>query len=150
MNLVSGINHVAVITADLDRFIDFYTGVFEMEVFFEETNPEFRHAMLRAGPDSWLHPAAIAGNAHASALPAMFQRGHLDHLALTAASRESFEVVRRRLVESGACDGSIQDLGPVHSIWFQDPDGMHGEVCLVVDRELRDIHAPRPLLEATG
>jgi hypothetical protein len=66
----------------------------------------------------------IAGNAHASALPAMFQRGHLDHLALTASSAEAFAIIRRRLVERGACDGAIQDLGPVHNIWFQDPDGI--------------------------
>ncbi|WP_375497501.1 VOC family protein [uncultured Nostoc sp.] len=48
MNLVSGIHHVAVVTADIDRFIDFYTDVFEMPVIFQETTPAFRHVLLRA------------------------------------------------------------------------------------------------------
>ena len=98
MHLVTGINHVAVMTDDLDRFVDFYTSVFELEVIFEETTPEFRHAILRTGPDSWLHPAEVPGNPHGHARPEMFQRGHLDHVALTAGSMETFETLRGNLI----------------------------------------------------
>lgn len=62
MNLVSGIHHVAVVTADIDRFIDFYTDVFEMPVIFKETTPAFRHALLRAGSQCVLHAAEIPGD----------------------------------------------------------------------------------------
>ena len=145
MNLLAGVNHVAVMTADLDRFVEFYTGVFDLDVVFEETDPAFRHAIIRTGPSSWLHPAEVAGNSFATASSAMFQRGHLDHLALTAASPESFEAIRDRLTQRGASDGTIEDLGAFHSIWFNDSDGMRGEVVLIVDDRLRDIHAPQPL-----
>jgi hypothetical protein len=33
----------------------------------------------------------------------------------------------------------------MHALWFTDPDGMKGELCLIVDPELRTFHAPRPL-----
>ena len=52
---------------------------------------------------------------------------------------------RARLVERGASNGAVEDLGAFHSLWFEDPDGMHGEVTVIVDRELRGIHEPRPL-----
>ena len=79
----------------------------------------------------------------------MFQRGHLDHLALTAASPEAFRTIAARLARRDASDGTIEDLGAFHSIWFDDPDGMRGEVVLIVDDRLHDIHAPRPLEAAT-
>jgi catechol 2,3-dioxygenase-like lactoylglutathione lyase family enzyme len=41
MNLVSAIHHVAMFTADIDRFIEFYTDVCEMPVIFPETTPAF-------------------------------------------------------------------------------------------------------------
>ena len=149
MGLLTGVNHIAVMTADLDRFVEFYAGVFDLEVVFEEDTPVFRHAIIRTGPTSWLHPAEVTGNPHAAASPSMFDRGHLDHLALTAASPDAFEAIATRLAERGATDGGIEDLGAFHSLWFHDPDGMRGEVVLIVDDRLGGIHAPRPL-EPTG
>ena len=63
MDLLTGVNHIAVLTTDLDRFVDFYTDVFDVEVVFTETTPAFRHAIVRTGPTSWLHPAELGGNA---------------------------------------------------------------------------------------
>jgi catechol 2,3-dioxygenase-like lactoylglutathione lyase family enzyme len=148
MTLLAGLNHVAVMTDDLDRFVDFYTDVFAVEVVFEEVTPAFRHAVLRTGPDSWLHPAQVTGNVHGAGLPAMFQRGHLDHIALTASSPQAFADLRRRLVERGATSGEIEDLGAFHALWFHDPDGMRVELTMIVDPELRGIHEPRPLADA--
>jgi catechol 2,3-dioxygenase-like lactoylglutathione lyase family enzyme len=145
MDLLAGVNHVAVLTADLDRFVEFYTDVFGIEIVFEETTPAFRHAIVRTGPASWLHPVEVAGNENAQASTAMFERGHLDHVALTARSPDAFERIRARLVERGATDGRIDDLGAFHSVWFEDPDGMRGEIVVIVDEELRGIHEPRPL-----
>jgi len=145
MDLLSGINHIAVLTADLDRFVDFYTAVFDAEVVFTEATPAFRHAIVRTGPASWLHPAELAGNEHATASPATFDRGHLDHVALAAATPASFAAIRERLVARGATDGAVEDLGAFHSVWFTDPDGMRGELVLIVDERLQGIHAPQPL-----
>jgi catechol 2,3-dioxygenase-like lactoylglutathione lyase family enzyme len=145
MSLVSGVNHVAVLTDDLDRFVEFYTSVFDLPVVFTETTPAFRHAILRTGPDSWLHPAEVSGNPHGAASSALFDRGHLDHLALTAPSQAAFATLRSRLVARDACRGDVEDLGAFHSLWFEDPDGMRGELTVIVDPDLRGIHEPRPL-----
>jgi hypothetical protein len=48
-------------------------------------------------------------------------------------------------MERGASSGLVEDLGAMHALWFKDPDGMSGEVSLIVDPELRSFHAPRPL-----
>jgi catechol 2,3-dioxygenase-like lactoylglutathione lyase family enzyme len=147
MSHLTGLNHVAIITADLDRFVAFYTRVFEMEEVFRENISGLRHAILRiADGSSWLHPAEVPDNEHGAANPKMFSRGHLDHIALAARSNESFEELRLRLVECGASDGKVEDLGAFHSLWFQDPDGMRGELTLLVNRTLEGIHAPRPLV----
>jgi catechol 2,3-dioxygenase-like lactoylglutathione lyase family enzyme len=146
MSYLTGLNHVAIITPDLDRFVAFYTQVFQMEEVFREETAGLRHAILRiADGSSWLHPAEIPGNEHGAAVPTMFRRGHLDHLALAAESGASFEQLRRRLMEVGASDGAVEDLGAFHALWFQDPDGMHGELTLLVNPSLEGIHAPRPL-----
>lgn len=145
MTTITGLNHVAVLTGDLDRFVEFYCGIFDLDVVFSETTPFFRHAIVRTGETSWIHPAELADNAHAQALPAMFQRGHLDHIALTARSTTTFDTLRQRLVERGATDGSVDDLGAFHSLWFTDPDGMQSELTVIVNTALTGIHEPRPL-----
>jgi catechol 2,3-dioxygenase-like lactoylglutathione lyase family enzyme len=146
VSLLSGLNHVAILTVNLDRFIDFYASVFAAEVVFKETAP-VGHAILRIGPSSWLHPVEAPNSPHATAGQEMLERGHLDHIALTAASTATFEVLRGRLVECGASDGVVDDLGAFHTVWFEDPDGMRGELTLVVDSSLEGIHEPRALRE---
>ena len=148
MNLVRGVNHVAVMTADLDRFVDFYTDVFRLEVVFREDTAAFRHAILRTGPESWIHPAEVPESAHKSGSAVMFDRGHVDHVALTAESVDAFAELRRRLVDRDATDGRVDDLGPFHSLWFTDPDGMRSELTVIVDPELQGIHPPQPLSPA--
>lgn len=144
MQLTRSLNHVAVLTEDLDRFVEFYTSVFGLDVVFTETTPAFRHAILRTGTDSWLHPAEVYGNEHGTASPTMFQRGHLDHVALAADSPRAFQELRDRLIARGASDGAVEDLGAFRALWFTDPDGMSGEVTLIVDARLDGIHAPTP------
>lgn len=147
MNLISGIHHVAVLTADLNRFINFYTNVFEMPVIFQETTTVFRHALLRAGPSAILHAAEIPGNVHSCGLPETFGRGHIDHLALNVPTESAFQIIRHKLIERGMSDGVIADLGPVLNLAFFDPDGMHIEVCLIIDATLQGFHQPRPYVE---
>jgi hypothetical protein len=37
-------------------------------------------------------------------------------------------MIRRRLIDAGASDGTVNDFGRVHSLFFRDPDGLEGEV----------------------
>ncbi len=60
----------------------------------------------------------------------MFGRGRIDHLGLQAPSIEAFDTIRGRLIEVGASDGFVTDFGAILSLFFRDPDGLEGEVCV--------------------
>ena len=79
----------------------------------------------------------------------MFDRGHLDHLALGARRhRRRSTTTRERLVGRGATDGAIEDLGAFHSVWFTDPDGMRVELVVIVDEQAA--RHPRPATAGAG
>ena len=133
MPLLAGVNHVATLTADLDRLIAFYAGVFDAEVSLDMTEGGLRHALIDLGGGACLHPFEIQGNPHGRASGEVFQRGHMDHLALNVADKATFELLRARLVTAGASDGSVTDFGNMRSVWFEDPDGFGSEIALWCD-----------------
>lgn len=131
MPLTSGFNHVATVTADLDRTVAFYETVFEAKVTFE----------MRADPD---HPRLVildlgnGGALNVFEAPAdeiigdrskQGGRGPIDHYGIAVDSRPTLDVVRDRLIDAGADVGEITQLGDIWSLFFRDPDGMELEVC---------------------
>ena len=132
--LTKGINHVAFITADADRLIDFYTNVFEAELvrdgseFPEGKGP--RLAILKLSEWAEVNVFEIPGNTEHERQTPMFGRGRIDHFALQAESIEAFETIRDRLMAAGAADDFVTDFGPFLSIFWRDPDGLEGEVCV--------------------
>lgn len=135
MPLTSGINHVASVTSDLDRFIDFYTSVFEAEVRVDLVEGPVRHALIDVGGGTTLHPFQFDGRTADGPHGDMFERGHLDHVSLDVADEETFSLLRERLVESGASDGTMTDFGVVRTVAFRDPDGWWGEIAIWSDGE---------------
>jgi len=129
--LLDGINHVAVITADTDRFTAFYRDVFDATVDGEMREGDgFRLTLVKVGPHSEINLFQMAGNEEPRKQTPMFGRGRLDHLGLQAADIDAFETIRDRLMERGASDGFVTDFGQVLSVFFTDPDGLEGEVCV--------------------
>jgi catechol 2,3-dioxygenase-like lactoylglutathione lyase family enzyme len=129
--LLDGINHVGMITNDIDRFVAFYAEVFEATVSGTSELPEGTLTFVDIGPGRELNVFQIAGNTEADRQVPMFGRGRLDHLAFQATSVESFDEIRRRLMARGATDGFVTDFGPVYSLFFRGPDGLECEVCVV-------------------
>jgi catechol 2,3-dioxygenase-like lactoylglutathione lyase family enzyme len=128
--LLSGFDHVAVLTADTDRFVAFYRDVFDAEVAGTQEMGDGRLTFVRVGETAELNVFEVRGNTEAQRQTPMFGRGRIDHLGLQAASLEAFEEIRRRLISRGACDTFVTDFGPVLSVFFRDPDGLEGEVCV--------------------
>ena len=85
---------------------------------------------IRIGPHTELNIVVQEGNTEADRQTPMWGRGRIDHVGLQAASEEAFATIRERLVEAGASDGTVNDFGGVHSMFFRDPDGLEGEVLL--------------------
>jgi catechol 2,3-dioxygenase-like lactoylglutathione lyase family enzyme len=129
--LLDGFNHVAILTADTDRFVTFYQDVFEAEVFEQQDmGGQGLLTLVRIGELAEINLFEVHGNTEAERQVPMFGRGRIDHLGLQAASLESFEEIRRRLIDRGASDEFVTDFGPVLSMFFTDPDGLEGEVCV--------------------
>lgn len=129
--LLTGFDHVAVLTADTDRFVEFFTEVFGAEVVGEpEVPPGWRMTLVKVGPDSEFNLFEIADNAEAGRQTPMFGRGRLDHLGLRATSMDDFVTIRERLMKRGATDGFVTDFGPIFSVYFVGPDGLECEVCV--------------------
>jgi catechol 2,3-dioxygenase-like lactoylglutathione lyase family enzyme len=129
--LLNGVNHVAVLTNDSERLHTFYRKMFDATVSRDQTESEgVRLSFVDIGPTAELNVFEVAGNTEAQRQTPMFGRGRIDHIGLQAASKEAFDVIRDRLIASGASDGFVTDFGPVLSIFFRDPDGLEGEVCV--------------------
>ena len=128
--LTNGYNHVAILTNDSTRFIEFYEDMFGAEVMNQTSDDGFLMTMIKIGEGSEINLFQFSGNTEADRQKPMFGRGRLDHLALQAKSIDDFDEIRRRLVDAGACDGFVTDFGPLLSIFFVDPDGLEAEVCV--------------------
>jgi catechol 2,3-dioxygenase-like lactoylglutathione lyase family enzyme len=129
--LLSGFNHVAILTADASRLHDFYREVFDAKVSHEKAEqPGVRLSFVDIGPDAELNVFEVEGNTEAQRQTPMFGRGRIDHLGLNAASVDAFNTIRERLIARQASDGFVTDFGPILSIFFRDPDGLEGEVCV--------------------
>ena len=129
--LLDGIDHVAIITNDTKRLCDWYGEIFGAVVEGEsgEHDP-VKLTFLRVGPHTEFNIFEVAGNDEATRQTPMFGRGRIDHLGLRASSLENFEVIRDRLMACGAADDFVTDFGPILSLFFRDPDGLEGEVCV--------------------
>lgn len=134
--LLTGINHVAVLTKDTDRFHAFYREVFDATVFADVRTstdagePAGRLSFVTIGPHTQFNVFELPDNAEADRHTPMFGRGPVDHFGLQAESQEAFDEIRRRLVERGSTDGFVTDFGVAISLFFIDPDGLEGEVVL--------------------
>ena len=129
--LLDGFNHVAILTADTDRFVTFYREVFEATVDGGmDMGGEGRLTFVKIGSQAEINLFELAGSTEPHRQTPMFGRGRIDHLGLQAASIEAFDEIRRRLIERGAADEFVTDFGPALSLFFRDPDGLEGEVCV--------------------
>lgn len=140
--LLSGINHVAVLTGDTDRLVSFYRDVFDAASTSLQDSDGFRVTAIWIGGSAELNVFEIADNAEHSRQVPMFGRGRLDHMALQAASLEAFDEVRSRLLERDATDGFVTDFGHMLSLFFRDPDGLECEVCVPNPDAEPGVHNP--------
>jgi catechol 2,3-dioxygenase-like lactoylglutathione lyase family enzyme len=129
--LLSGFNHIATMTKDTERLCVFYEEVFEAKIVRGILDADDRKlTFIDISPTAQFNVFEFAGNTESDRQTPMFGRGRIDHFGLEAASLEAFEEIRRRLIDRGAADEFVTDFGPVLSVFFTDPDGLEGEVCV--------------------
>src|SRR2546423_4547955 len=141
--LLDGVNHVAILTSDTERFVRFYREVFDAEVDgSQDMGDEGTLTFVRIGTQAEINLFQVNGNTEARRQTPMFGRGRIDHLGLQAASLDAFEEIRRRLIERGAADEFVTDFGSILSLFFTDPDGLEGEVCVANPDAVRGVSNP--------
>jgi catechol 2,3-dioxygenase-like lactoylglutathione lyase family enzyme len=126
-----GFNHVATMTADLDRYLAFYKDIFGAEVLsiMEAREDHPRMAIVNMGGDSALNVFEVGADSIVGDRAKMGGRGPIDHYALAVDSEELLLDIRDRLVEVGASPGEVTQFGPtLLSVFFRDPDGAELEV----------------------
>jgi catechol 2,3-dioxygenase-like lactoylglutathione lyase family enzyme len=134
----SGINHLALITADMDATVRFYHGVLGARVAATVGTPEFRHYFFEFGPqctvaffeyaDATIEPFAKPAGVPDPRAP------QFDHLALNLPDEAALHNLRRRLAEAGCEATDIVEHSSVHSVYFTDNNGIALEAsCWVRD-----------------
>ena len=135
MPVTSGFNHVATLTADMDRTVQFYRDAFDAELLFEmdAKGDHPRMSIISLGAGAALNVFEVAPDDIIGERRKQGHRGAIDHYALAVDSKAVLEQVKERLVAAGAEVGEIQRLGSEWSLFFRDPDGMELEVCAKAD-----------------
>ena len=137
MPVTQGFNHIATMTADLDRLIKFYADAFGGEVTLEitKTDDHPRMANIELGGGAGLNVFEVPKESIIGERRTMGGRGPIDHFGIAVDSRATLEGLRERMVAAGAEIGEIQRLGNIWSLFFRDPDGMELEVCAYASPE---------------
>lgn len=127
----TGFNHVATMTANLERYLEFYGDVFGAEVvsIMEAQGDHPRMAVVNMGDGAALNVFEVSADSIVGDRTKMGGRGPIDHYALAVASEKKLLEVRDRLVARGASPGEVTQFGPnLLSVFFRDPDGAELEV----------------------
>src|SRR3546814_10994276 len=107
--MLSGINHIALLTGDTDRLRAFYGEVFEATNTTLQQADGFRVTAIWLGDTAELNVFQIADNGEHERLMPMFGRGRLDHLAPQEASVSSFDDISSLPLARGGLAGSRSD-----------------------------------------
>jgi catechol 2,3-dioxygenase-like lactoylglutathione lyase family enzyme len=123
-----GINHLALITNDMDATTRFYHGVLGARLVATIGTPGFRHYFFEFGPQQTVAffeyvDADIEPFAKPAGIPDP-RAIQFDHLSFNLADEEALESLRRRLKEHGCEVTDVVDHQVMHSIYFTDPNGI--------------------------
>jgi catechol 2,3-dioxygenase-like lactoylglutathione lyase family enzyme len=123
-----GVNHLALVTTDMDATVRFYHGVLGAPLVATIGTPSFRHYFFSIGTGS-----TVAFFEYANAPLGSFAKPagvpdsraiQFDHLSLDVADEAALEALRARLKEHGCEVTDVIDHGFVRSIYFTDPNGI--------------------------
>lgn len=125
-----GVNHVALVTNDMDKTVRFYCDVLGMRLVGTLANLPYRHYFFSLGAGStfaffeWsdveLPPRKDTG------IPESGRQ--FDHVSFGVASEDDLRAAQQRLRAAGWSVSDIIDHGIVRSIYFEDPNNITVEL----------------------
>ncbi|HMC38197.1 MAG TPA: VOC family protein [Acidimicrobiales bacterium] len=123
-----GINHLALITTDMDATVRFYHGVLGARLVAHLGNEAFRHYFFEIGPENTIAFFEYRGvDLEPFAKPAGVpdrRAVQFDHLSFNLPDEEALLKLRSRLKAAGCEVTDVVDHGFIRSIYFTDPCGI--------------------------
>jgi catechol 2,3-dioxygenase-like lactoylglutathione lyase family enzyme len=123
-----GINHLALITTDMDATVRFYHGVLGARLVATIGTPGFRHYFFEFGPENTVAFFEYAGvTLDTFAKPAGVpdpRAVQFDHLSFNLPDEDALLALRDRLKAADCQVTHVVDHGFIRSIYFSDPNGI--------------------------
>lgn len=121
-----GMNHLALVTPDMDATVRFYHGVLGMRLVATVMAGPMRHYFFQIGPEETVaffewKGAPTYRKAAGVPVPGAVQ---LDHISFNMPDEDSLLRLRERLVAAGCEITEVVDHTIVHSVYFTDPNGI--------------------------
>ena len=123
-----GLNHLALITNDMDTTVRFWHGVLGAPLVATIGTPTFRHYFFSFGATHSV--AFFEYTDHTSQMIAKpagvfdARAGQFDHLSMDLPDEAALLALRQRLLDSGCEVTDVVDHGLMRSIYFTDPNGI--------------------------
>jgi catechol 2,3-dioxygenase-like lactoylglutathione lyase family enzyme len=123
-----GLNHLALITNDMDATVRFWHGVLGAPLVATIGTDTFRHYFFSFGPtNSVAFFEYIGHETNMVAKPAgVFDEraGQFDHLSMDLPDEDALLALRERVAAAGSEVTDVVDHGLMRSIYFTDPNGI--------------------------
>lgn len=123
-----GVNHLALVTPDMDATVRFYHGVLGARLVADLAAPGFRHYFFEFGEgntvaffeyrDQPLEPFALPAGVPDP------RKVQFDHLSFNLADENALLDLRARLKAAGSEVTDVIDHGFLRSVYFTDPHGI--------------------------
>jgi catechol 2,3-dioxygenase-like lactoylglutathione lyase family enzyme len=123
-----GINHLALITTDMDATTRFWHGVLGARLVAHLGTEAFRHYFFSFGDEQTVaffeyHSVAVERFQVPAGVPDR-RKTQFDHLSFNLPDEHALEELRSRLKSHGCEVTDVIDHGFVRSIYFNDPNGI--------------------------
>jgi len=122
-----GLNHLALITNDMDTTVRFWHGVMGAPLVATIGTGTFRHYFFRFGESSSVAFFQYNEDTKMIAKPAGVydeRAGQFDHLAMDLPDEQALLALRQRLLDAGSEVTDVVNHGLMRSIYFTDPNGI--------------------------
>ncbi len=143
MGGIRRLNHAVLFVSDLDRALDFYTGVLGFSVLSRE--PRINAAFLRTQESTNHHDLGLFGLGNAAPPRQRPQLG-LYHLAWQVDTVDDLVEFRSKLSDAGALGGESSH-GATLSLYGADPDGNEFEIMWMLPRAAWGEYEERAVVE---
>jgi catechol 2,3-dioxygenase-like lactoylglutathione lyase family enzyme len=146
-----GVNHLALVTPDMDATVRFYAGVLGMRVVATTMAGPMRHYFFETSSQNTVAffeiPGAETFDKGAGSPPPLPIPVQLDHISFNVPDEAALEMLRKRILAAGSEVTEVVDHGFIRSVYFTDPNGIALEASYwVTDGTGREADATDPEL----